>query len=457
RFQELLVEAKAKDSDLSVELRIRDLDEEPPEKSETVIAQPTAWGAARDAARKAAAATVAGSAGPDVRSAVERHVDRVTDATRRVIEHLSGVRTLHDFNKPEIQGKLAALVDADLAGQAPVQQLLGLAAFPTTTELLKPLLAAFVEKAIEVPKISVIASADHRVVYDDFDLDCRDINWQPLPREIVLQQLRGEQTRSYLTTDHLALTESRPENYVMRKLVEKNDLHADTYPRLQELSTQLVAHLRGYLKSEDDVQLVLLHHEKDAAEIVYRQFVAHRREEATSWVTTVYPAFETLRPAGLKSAAGLPRHDVRRPLQNKGDVKRLVFNGFQRGAIDHCKFDSDAERRFAVLLDDDDAVHLWLKPPSDTLHLRFRLNGIEATYRPDFVVETHDRKWMCEVKADNEMQTPEVQAKAGAGRAWCHAATAHAKENNGKPWSYLLVPDSKILPNFTLAGLVASV
>lgn len=458
RFQDLLTEAKSETSELSGKLRSRDLDAEPPEKAETVVAQPTAWTAGREAARQAAAATVPASAGADVRSAMDKHVDRVTEATRRVIEHVAGVRSLQDLNKPEVRAKVAALVDRELAAQAQPQGVLPLAmTLPPTEDLLKPMLSKFVERAIEVPKIVVVPSADHRLVYQDFTLEVRDVHWQPLAREIVLQELRGDQKRRVLVTEQGQFTESRPENYIVRKLVERNDLHADVYERLQELAGQFVAHLRSYLKTEEDVHLVLLHHEKEAADLVYRQLVAHRTEVASAWHTTVYPAFETLRPAPLKSGAGLPRLDVRQPLQNKLDVKRHVFTGFQRGATDHCKFDSDAERRFAVLLEDDELVHLWLKPPGDVLQLRWRLNGVEASYRPDFVVETRDRKWLCEVKADDEVHTPEVQEKARAGHAWCAAATEHAKEHGGKPWAYLLLPDGKIQPNFTLAGLAASV
>jgi type III restriction enzyme len=458
RFQDLLDEAKSVNSELSGKLRMRDLDVAPPEKAETVVAQPTAWTAGREAARQAAAATVPASAGADVRSAMDKHVDRVTEATRRVIEHVAGVRSLSDLCKPEVRAKVAAMVDQELAAQAQPQGELALAmTLPPTEDLLKPMLARFVERAIEVPKIVVVPSADHRLVYRDFTLDVRDVHWQPLAREIVLQELRGDQTRRVLVSEHGLFTESRPENYIVRKLVEKNDLHADVYERLQDLAGQFVAHLRSYLPSEEAVHLVLLSHEKEAAQRVYEQLVAHRGEFASAWHTTVYPAFETLRPAGLKSAAGLPRLDVNQPLQNKGDVRKYVFTGFRRGATDHCKFDSDAERRFAVLLDQDEQVHLWLKPPGDVLNLRWRLNGVEANYRPDFVVETLDRKWLCEVKADDEMTTPEVQEKARAGHAWCAAATEHAREQGGKPWGYLLLADSKIQSNFTLAGLAASV
>ena len=37
-----------------------------------------------------------------------------------------------------------------------------------------------------------------------------------------------------------------------------------------------------------------------------------------------------------------------------------------------------------------------------------------------------------------------VLAKADAAVTWCQHATAHANENGGKPWRYLLIPHDQI-------------
>jgi type III restriction enzyme len=76
-------------------------------------------------------------------------------------------------------------------------------------------------------------------------------------------------------------------------------------------------------------------------------------------------------------------------------------------------------------------------------------------YEPDFVVETKDRILICEIKAENELADPMVQAKAAAATKWCRAASGHAASNAGKPWGYVLIPDDQILANASLAGLAA--
>jgi len=46
-------------------------------------------------------------------------------------------------------------------------------------------------------------------------------------------------------------------------------------------------------------------------------------------------------------------------------------------------------------------------------------------------------------------------AKDDAAATWCNHATAHAEENNDKPWQYLLIPHDQIQDQMTLGGLAA--
>lgn len=72
------------------------------------------------------------------------------------------------------------------------------------------------------------------------------------------------------------------------------------------------------------------------------------------------------------------------------------------------------------------------------------------------MVETKTEKFLCEPKRANEMTDEVVLAKANAAATWCKYATAHATENGGKPWRYLLIPHDKIQDQMTLPGLAAS-
>ena len=147
--------------------------------------------------------------------------------------------------------------------------------------------------------------------------------------------------------------------------------------------------------------------------------------------------------------------DFNRPIMPLGDTKKHVFMGFQKCCYPFQKFDSDDERRFAVLVDADHetSVMRWMKPGAKQFQIEY-LAG--RGYEPDFVVETEAEKLIVEVKARNEMTNEIVLAKARAAGEWVGHANAHAAENSGKPWVYALVPHDEIKESSTLAGLMAA-
>lgn len=65
-------------------------------------------------------------------------------------------------------------------------------------------------------------------------------------------------------------------------------------------------------------------------------------------------------------------------------------------------------------------------------------------YEPDFVVETVDACLIIEPKRADQTGLDAVQAKTLAAVRWCGFANQHAGKNGGKPWHYLLAPDTAI-------------
>ena len=79
-----------------------------------------------------------------------------------------------------------------------------------------------------------------------------------------------------------------------------------------------------------------------------------------------------------------------------------------------------------------------------------------SEYVPDFVAETPDAIYMIETKAENQMNSDEVNAKAKAAKTWCHHASVHNVKHGGKPWKYLLVPHGSVKDNMTLKNFEQS-
>jgi len=167
----------------------------------------------------------------------------------------------------------------------------------------------------------------------------------------------------------------------------------------------------------------------------------------------VSKGFTTLRPNNYSAPAGETERDFRAPVSDKQDIRKMLFAGFGKCLYRVQKFDSDSERRFAMVLENDKEVLKWFKPAKGTFQIHY--TG-DASYEPDFVVETRTAKFLCEPKAATEMTAEEVLAKAKAATVWCADATAHQRQHGGKPWTYLLIPHDVITDNKTLQGLAAT-
>ena len=130
----------------------------------------------------------------------------------------------------------------------------------------------------------------------------------------------------------------------------------------------------------------------------------------------------------------------------------MLFGGFRKCLYPTQKFDTDTERRFAVVLENDADVLKWFKPGRTVFQIHYRVGPEEGDYEPDFVVETKATKYLCEPKRKDEMADPVVLAKANAAAEWCR----HASSVSDKPWSYLLIPHDAIDESKTLVGLAST-
>lgn len=109
-----------------------------------------------------------------------------------------------------------------------------------------------------------------------------------------------------------------------------------------------------------------------------------------------------------------------RPFTDKANIRKYLFTGYKKGYYTENGFDSDTERLFSIILEEDPEVIRWIKPPLNQLGLFWQAG---QQYNPDFLVETATHKYMVEVKAANEVTAQDVVAKAREGIRWCRFAS----------------------------------
>jgi type III restriction enzyme len=161
--------------------------------------------------------------------------------------------------------------------------------------------------------------------------------------------------------------------------------------------------------------------------------------------------FTALRESAYTIVADERPLDFRISPADKSNMSKYLFGGFKRCLYTVQKFDSDAERKLAAILDRDTLK--WFKPARHQFELYYKWGAEYPEYVPDFVAETDEQIFMLEPKASNQLIDPEVLAKRHAAVEWCRRASDHACSYGGKKWTYLLIPHDVIAENMTLQGI----
>lgn len=326
-----------------------------------------------------------------------------------------------------LQGELLAGVDES----APTLDLSAVVA--KTTEIV-------VQQTIDIPRIAVVPTGEVTTGFHAFKLDVSQLHLQPGQREIVGQMLRTNE--QFTLAAEVGLKEQRPEDYIVHALVDFDDIdyftHADL---LYDLAGQMVQHLRSYLSDDEAISLLDRDRRLIAREI-HAQMMAHFWEEATEYEVHVSRGFTELKPCNYTATAGQTAHHFRETVTETSRIKQMLFGGFARCLYPLQKFDSDTERRFAIILERD--ATKWLKPAKGQFQIYYKLGTEQPEYIPDFVAETDIAILMVETKARADINAEEVQAKTAAAMQWCKHASDHAVSIGAKPWKYLLVPHDEV-------------
>ena len=376
----------------------------------------------------------------------------VAKATFQVIPQFERLRGSDQLQNAEIQNEIVRKVE-EIA-----RPRLGLLydgfGEKTVAKVVKETTTLYQEMSIDIPKIVVVPKGEVLARYQEFEMDIRNINLQPVAQDILIQHLHNMQ-RYTLHDGSGIVAERRPEDYLVRGLIDFDDISYDDHAALlYKLAIQVVVRLRSYLTEEDDVLNVLQYHQQALVNLIHAQMQDHFTETAASFEAHVTKGFRTLRPNHSTVAADETVRNFRTPIPDgeKSRIGSMFFGGFQKCLYPAQKFDSDPERRFAVILENDADVLKWFKPARGDFQIHYRH---DQSYEPDFVIETTTRKFLSEPKLASEISDEVVQSKANAAAIWSERATAHAETYGGKPWTYLLIPHNQIKEQMSLSGLAA--
>jgi len=323
----------------------------------------------------------------------------------------------------------------------------------------KPDIAAVVAKTVEVveqqtiniPRILVVPKGEVKSGFKPFQLNLDSMRYQSPSEELWIQMLRTNQLE-VLSLGKGGVEEQRLEDYVVSGLVDFDDISYDDHADLlYDLAAQTVRHFTGYL-SEEDTRKVLRCYQRDIAKFIHAQMQDHYWEEAVGYEVKVSKGFMELKKCAYTASATESPLDYREAPADRSNMAKYLFGGFERCLYSLQKFQSDPERKLAVILERE--ALKWFKPVKGQFQLFYKVGAEHQEYQPDFVTEAADCIYMLEPKRASQMTDADVLAKRDAAVKWCRQASEYANSHGGKPWKYALIPDDAISTNMTLVGLV---
>ncbi len=295
---------------------------------------------------------------------------------------------------------------------------------------------------IEIPRMDLVLQ-DTRSWYEDFDLDTSTgFNFKVLDEQIIRQNLKDNNTDT-IGVIQGAFIRSTPAQQLISELLNIPEIdYDDNAELLNKLVSQALQALQSHLDENESIVTLVKQYRRFIAMKIYEQMKTHFKISTPEYSKPKVLPFVEIKNWHFTTQHGYGYKDYRESITPVSAVPKYVFKGFEKACHFEYKFDSNTEKVFSQILESDKKVIKWLRPAKNQFRIYWDNNTKE--YNPDFVVETDDCFYIVEPKADNEINTVEVQAKKAAAIQYCKYATEFTTSNGGNPWKYLLIPHTDI-------------
>jgi type III restriction enzyme len=309
----------------------------------------------------------------------------------------------------------------------------------------------FTENVVEIPRIMILQSGTIKSGFRDFDLDTKNLNYQPVSEEILVKKLREQENGIDIVIGKGRIVVDTPENIIVNELINFPEIDYDEQSDiLFELAGQAADKFASYLDG-DKLMNVVQYHKKDIGRYIYTQMMEHFYCETPVFEKPVVMPFTRIEEHNLSKYTKDSIRHYTETIVPTSAIPSKVFSGFRKACHSLYKFDSKTEKDFSIILEQDGSVLKWLRPAQKQFKIYWKHNSRQ--YHPDFVVETVNAIYMIETKKEGDIETPDVQDKSRAALVYCRSASEFTTSNGGKPWKYLLIPHNAVMTNMSFENL----
>lgn len=293
-------------------------------------------------------------------------------------------------------------------------------------------LSEYSSKAISVPKILVQTTSE--VHFKHFDVKRTITDFEIAKAQIERYDAINQQLLSVIDAQILEVNDAM--NTLACMLLDTiSELSFDDADFVIDVVEQYLSQIDG---SEEEKRQIVRRYATMIVNDIRKQIYDHvdRKTEDIHLIQKDLIIFKKF----IKSVKQDGQVHFDKPFTDKSNIKKYLFTGYKKAYYPSNAFDSDSERLFSIILEEDPDVIRWIKPPLNQLGLFWKAG---QQYNPDFLVETTTGKFMVEVKALKDVTSDEVVAKAKEGLKWCEFASTADPDH--KTWHYRLVSDDNII------------
>lgn len=385
----------------------------------------------------------------EISEKAKQYVTQVGKAVESAISNIAaeGVASYGDLQKKEVKQKLRekaiatikeSVKDSLFAEQDAAEQI------AQVDEVINIVIEDYKNNVIEIPRI-VVEQQNVKAIFEDFDLDTSNgYNLDELHREIIRQGLHDSSDFEVIAGK--SGSSKRPAiEQLITSLIDFDDVDYDEISDLlYKLVGQAIAAIRNNAPNitDDDLNERVHAFKQSLADNIYKQMKEHYRIIPGEFKINKVLPFSKIQEQHIV-VTNWGYREFHEPVPTpKSDVRKYVYVGFKKSYYTKYHFDSSTELDFSFILETNNEVLKWIRPVPSQFNI-FWGNGAHH-YEVDFIVETADTIYMCETKAEKDVNDSDVQAKAEAAREFCRRATEFTAQNGGKPWHYIIIPHTLV-------------